>query len=124
MISHRPAPRNLRTLFGLTAGPLAPLLAAPGAGGRGQQPRVEVLRIGTCSTLTGNAESPREKAAAKTLKGFIKDETGLNNEVFRRDNWQVVADDLSRGRLHLALFQGYEFAWAQDRHPGIRPLAL
>jgi ABC-type phosphate/phosphonate transport system substrate-binding protein len=74
--------------------------------------------------MTGDAESPREKAAAKTLKGFIKDETGLNNEVIRRDNWQEVADELARGRLHLALFQGYEFAWAQERHPGIRALAL
>jgi hypothetical protein len=64
--------------------------------------------------MTGDAESPREKAAAKTLRGFFKDETGLNNEVLRRDNWQEVADELARGRLHLALFQGYEFAWAQE----------
>ena len=114
MISYRPAPRNLRSLFGLTACALGAFLALPGAGGRGQQPRVAVLRIGTCSTMTGDAESPREKAAAKTLRGFIKDETGLNNEVLRRDNWQEVADELARGRLHLALFQGYEFAWAQE----------
>ncbi|HKB36588.1 MAG TPA: hypothetical protein VKD72_09055, partial [Gemmataceae bacterium] len=124
MISYRSAPRNLRALLALTACALGAFLAMPGAGGRGQQARVEVLRIGTCSTMTGDAESPREKAAAKTLRGFIKDETGLNNEVLRRDNWQEVADELPRGRLHLALFQGYEFAWAQERHPGIRPLAL
>ena len=46
--------------------------------------------------------------------GFIKDETGLNNEILRRDSWQEVADELAKGRLHLALFQGYEFAWAQE----------
>src|SRR5262249_9243492 len=99
-------------------------LAAPRPMVDGRQAGVRVLRIGATGTLTGNADSPKEKAGAATLHRFIKDETGLDNEILGQMGWPDLADKLAKGRLHLAVFQGYEFAWAQGRHPGLQPLAV
>src|SRR5262245_30326465 len=80
----------------------------------GQQVRLETLRIGASGTLTGKADDPKDKAGLRTLRRFIKEETGLNSDITGQMNWQTLAEKLSRGELHLAFFQGYEFAWAQE----------
>ncbi len=89
-----------------------------------ESPRVEVLRIAATGTMTGKQEDPREKAGVTTLRQFIKDETGFNNEVTREKDWQALADQLKKGALQVGVFQGYEFAWAQERVPDLKALAL
>src|SRR5262249_48754353 len=29
-----------------------------------------------------------------------------------------------KGELHLGVFEGYEFCWARQKHPGLKPLAV
>jgi ABC-type phosphate/phosphonate transport system substrate-binding protein len=102
---------------------VAALLLIPGAAARGQQRKIDVLRIGTTGALTG-ASGAREKAGLKTLRRFIKEETGLDNEILSQKDWQEVTDKMAKGDLHVGVYQGYEFAWAVDRQPKLRPLAI
>lgn len=102
----------------------AAVLTAPIAAVRGQQARLEILRIGASGTLTGKADDPKEKAGLRTLRRFIKDETGLNSDIIGEMNWQTIAEKMSRGELHLAFFQGYEFAWAQEKYTDLKPLTI
>jgi ABC-type phosphate/phosphonate transport system substrate-binding protein len=118
-ISVLPRPR---WFFGFLAGII--LLAPSMSGSEGQQARLDKLLIGTTLTMTGKANSAKEKAGIKTLQSFIKEETGLNSAVQRHNNWREVADQISRGKLHLAVFPGHAFAWAQEKHPELRPLAV
>jgi ABC-type phosphate/phosphonate transport system substrate-binding protein len=91
----------------------------------GQEAKPNVLRIGTSGTLTAQkADTKREQAALSTLKRFIEDETGLNNEIVQQESWRALVDAMEQGRLQLGVFQGYEFAWIQAKHPRIKPLAL
>ena len=92
----------------------------------GGQPaaQVKVLRIGTSGTLAQETQADKEEAALDTLKSFIKSETGFDNEIVRQKDWRELAEKLAGGQLHLAVFQGHEFAWAQARHAKLRPLAL
>lgn len=83
-----------------------------------------VLRIGSTTSMTGNSDSAQEKAGHETLKNFIKEETGLNNEIAAQDPWHEVAAKLAGGKIHLGVFQGYEFAWAQEKSPELKPLAV
>jgi ABC-type phosphate/phosphonate transport system substrate-binding protein len=85
--------------------------------------QVKVLRIGTSGSLV---EKPgqKEEGALETLKQFIKEETGLDNEILRQKDWRELADKMAKGELHLGAFQGYEYAWAQEEHPNLKPLAL
>src|SRR5262245_21275311 len=86
--------------------------------------QVKVLRIGASGRLAEETEAEKEEAALDTLKSFIKSETGFDNEVLRQKDWRELAEKLAGGQLHLGVFQGYEFAWAQEKHPKFRPLAL
>jgi ABC-type phosphate/phosphonate transport system substrate-binding protein len=103
---------------------LAALLTIPVARTHGQTARLDVLHIGATGTLTGDAESRKEKSGLETLRRFIKDETGLTNDIVGQKSWREVAGQMARGYYHIGVFQGYEFAWAQEKYPELRPLAL
>jgi ABC-type phosphate/phosphonate transport system substrate-binding protein len=100
------------------------LLSISAVGANGQQARLETLRIGASGTLTGNADDPKEKAGLKTLRRFIKDETGMDSDIIGQLSWQTLADKMAKGELHLAFFQGYEFAWAQEKYADLKPLTI
>ena len=91
----------------------------------GQPPKkIDVLRIGTSGSLALNTSGTKEQTAIESLQSFIKTETGFENEVIRQKDYQEVIQKLAKGQLHLGVFQGYEFAWGQEKHPQLQPLAL
>jgi len=98
------------------------LLVPAAAHAQGNKP--DVLRIGSSGSLMGSATGDKEKGALDTLHAFIKDETGLDNEIVRQKNWQELAEKMSRGDLQIGVFQGYEFAWAREKYSDLRPLAV
>jgi ABC-type phosphate/phosphonate transport system substrate-binding protein len=101
------------------------VFALPGWSVRGQQAKSDVLRIGTSGSLTGQAESSaREKTGTEELKSFIKEETGMDNEIIRQKTLQDLTEQMAQKKLQLGVFQGYEFAWAQEKHAELKPLAL
>jgi ABC-type phosphate/phosphonate transport system substrate-binding protein len=122
MVLHEAPRRPSRQRCVLVACALALPLVFLAAVARGQQ-QVEVLRIGASGSLTGEGKE-KEKGARESLKGFIKDETGFKNEILRQKSWRELADKMVKKQLHLGVFQGYEFAWAQEEHPDLKPLAI
>src|SRR5206468_419351 len=63
------------------------------------------LRIGTSGNLSLGASKDKEAAAVTTLKDFIKDETGLPNEIVRQKNWQELAQKMAGKELPVGVFQ-------------------
>ena len=118
----RVQPRRLK--FVLVACVAAALAVIPSALVNAWQNKSDPLRIGTSGNLTGVKEGSKEKAALTTLQAFIKDETGMNDEIMRQKNWRELAEKMSKGDLQIGVFQGYEFAWAHEQTPGLKPLAL
>jgi ABC-type phosphate/phosphonate transport system substrate-binding protein len=106
--------------FGCTLAAILILLAADADA---QQPKVDVLRIGTSGTLTTD-KGGKEKGALETLRKFIKDETGLENEILGQKDWQELTGKMVKGELHLGVYYGFEFAWAQEQQPDLKPLAV
>jgi ABC-type phosphate/phosphonate transport system substrate-binding protein len=96
----------------------------PAENAPGQSGKLTVLRVGSTGNLTGKTDSSQEKAGAETLRSFIKEETGLDNEIIGQQPWREVADKLAKGQIDLGVFQGYEYAWAQERNPEVKPLAV
>jgi ABC-type phosphate/phosphonate transport system substrate-binding protein len=107
----------------LLACALTTFLTMPGAAVRGQQAKVDVLRIGSSGTL-GGGTAGTDASSLETLRSFIKDETGFNNEILRQKTWRELADKMTKGQLQIGVFQGYEFAWAQEEYANLKPLAL
>jgi ABC-type phosphate/phosphonate transport system substrate-binding protein len=110
--------RRLAILFILTLGTFLTVRLAV----MGQQAKIDLLRIGSTESL--DAATKDDKAARETLKAFIQEETGFNNEILVQKDWRELADKMASGQLHLGVFQGYEFAWAQAMHANLRPLAV
>jgi ABC-type phosphate/phosphonate transport system substrate-binding protein len=100
------------------------LLLVSGESVCAQGSKIDVLKIGNSGTLGGASSGDKEKANLDTLKAFIKDETGLNNEIIRQKNWQELVEKMSKGELQIGVFQGYEFAWAKEKNADLKPLAL
>jgi ABC-type phosphate/phosphonate transport system substrate-binding protein len=117
--------KPLRT-FQLSPGPLAGVLLvflfAGGTSCQAQSP-VPTLRIGTSCNLLRGANS-EELAGLALVKHFFKTETGLDNDLVPQDSWRELAAKLAAKELPLGVFEGYEFAWAQARHPELKPLML
>jgi ABC-type phosphate/phosphonate transport system substrate-binding protein len=104
----------------------APALFLAGVGIRtgAAEDALNVLRIGTSGELTGRIPGPKEKAGLETLHKYIKEENGMDNEILRQKDWQELTDKMANGKLQLGVFQGYEFAWAQQKSPELKPLAI
>jgi ABC-type phosphate/phosphonate transport system substrate-binding protein len=100
------------------------VLAFPEAVLWAQKSDERTLRIGTSGSLTTAKDSSQEKGAIDSLKDFIRTETNMNNEIVRRKDWRDLAEGMSKGEMQIGVFQGYEFAWAQEKYPSIKPLAL
>ena len=102
---------------------LAALLGLNGLTSGARLAKLEILHIGSSGGLTSE-KGGKEKAALETLQGFIKEETGLDNDITRQKDWRQLADKLAKGQLQLGVFQGYEFAWAQEKQADLKPLAV
>jgi ABC-type phosphate/phosphonate transport system substrate-binding protein len=90
-----------------------------------QAKKIKVLHIGTSGSMALNAGSgTKEQTAIETLQSFIKTETGFDNDIVRQKNYQELTHKMAKGELQLGVFQGFEFAWAEEKDPKLRPLAL
>jgi len=123
MATREAFPRRVGQGFAILAFVLAGFLAASRDGVSGQK-KSGVLRIGTSSSLTEDTTGKKEEAAMESLKAFLKDETNMSSEIVRLKDWSEVADKMSKAELQFGVFQGYEYAWAQEKYPQLQPLAL
>jgi len=112
------SPTLPRGLASILVGLLALLQAEPAA--QAQQP----LRIGTSGNLGLSSSKEQAKSAMTSLKQFIKDETGLDNEIVKQKDWRELAEKMTKKELSLGVFQGYEYAWVQGDHASLKPLVL
>jgi ABC-type phosphate/phosphonate transport system substrate-binding protein len=108
----------------LLGGFLPSLLILFTAAERGRPAKIDLVRIGTTGTMAPEGDGRNDKGAMKSLRRFTQNQTRLTNEILRQQGWRELADDLTRRKLHLGVFQGYEFAWAKEKYPRLRPLAL
>jgi ABC-type phosphate/phosphonate transport system substrate-binding protein len=109
----------------LLIGALAILLAVCISTANEVQATIKVLLVGQSGTFGSEGGDPKVEAANdQTLRDFIKEETGFDSETFRQKDWTDLADKLTKGQLHLGVFQGFEFAWAQQKNPALKPLAI
>jgi ABC-type phosphate/phosphonate transport system substrate-binding protein len=99
------------------------LLVVTEPSGRGAD-APKMLRIGASGGILFGGSKEKEKGAIDSLKEFIKDETGLNNEIITQKDWKELTEKMMSKELQIGVYQGYEFAWAQTDHTSLKPLVL
>jgi ABC-type phosphate/phosphonate transport system substrate-binding protein len=84
----------------------------------------EMLHIGILQSLTkGTSPRLRESFAPKFAE-LVKDFTGLKSVTLQGINPATAARQLERGKWHLGIFNGVEFAWVRSKHPDLKPLMI
>lgn len=102
---------------------LAAVLAFADASSGVRAAKLEFLHIGSSASMA-SSKANKEKAALESLRDFIKEETGFNNDIKQQKNWSELADKMAKGKLQIGVFQGYEFAWAKEKDPKLHALAV
>jgi ABC-type phosphate/phosphonate transport system substrate-binding protein len=106
----------------LAVGLLAALIVAPLA--FGDEPKEGKIRIGLTDTLfRGNPEA-RDEKTTRSFQSLLKEQTGLEGQVFTGLKPDELREHLKDGKLQLAIFQGYEYAWERPKDSDLKPLLI
>jgi ABC-type phosphate/phosphonate transport system substrate-binding protein len=106
----------------LLAAGLAGLVTGPPAAG--EQPKEGAIRIGLTATLFRDNPEARADKAAKPFQSLLEAQTGLSGEVAPGIKPDELGRQLKDGKVQLAIFQGFEFAWARQQDPDLKPLMI
>jgi ABC-type phosphate/phosphonate transport system substrate-binding protein len=82
------------------------------------------IKIGMVSSLFRNVPQALITASMGPFKILMEAQTGLPGELVQGGDAIVLGQDLGADKVHLGVFQGFEFAWAQKRFPDLRPLMI
>jgi len=114
------------TRFSWAAGLLAAALAGPATGPRavGDEPKGSPIRIGLSDSLFRDDPADEADKRTRPFQELLKAQTGLNGQVFRGIKPDDLGQQLKDGKLQLAIFQGYEYAWARPKDADLKPLMI
>jgi ABC-type phosphate/phosphonate transport system substrate-binding protein len=105
----------LLSLFTLATGPTQ---EAPAQAGNA------LLRIGMPQTFFHDVPDAIVGFATEPFSAVMRDTTGLSGKLVPGGDPLTVADQLSKNKIQLGVFHGFEFAWVQQKHPELKPLML
>ena len=112
-------------LAALLAGAVGVGLAqAPRAGAEEALKPAAPMRVGLVESLFRDTPAPLVQAIMKPFKALMESQTGLSGHLVPG----IAADDLGQqlkdDKVQLGVFHGFEFAWARQRHPELKPLMI
>ena len=85
--------------------------------------QVKRIRIGLVPTLFRNTPAPLD-VQLQPLKTLIHSQTGITGTLVVGGDAFDLARKLKENKVQLGVFQGFEFAWARQHNPGLRPLVV
>jgi ABC-type phosphate/phosphonate transport system substrate-binding protein len=83
-----------------------------------------LVKIGMVSSLFNDVPQPIVNILMPPFKGLIKQFTGLDGDVLVGGDVYDMARQVAQDKIHLAVFHGVEFGWAQQKYPELRPLMI
>ena len=108
----------MRSLRVLVCCLLAPALA--GFASAGDPP----LKIAMPRTLFHDSSDLLVKSFTEPFAELMKETSGLTGDLQRGGTATEAADKLAKGEVQLAVLHGFEFAWASQKHPELRPVMI
>jgi ABC-type phosphate/phosphonate transport system substrate-binding protein len=84
----------------------------------------DVVRIGVVNSFFRDVPEPLVRPLIEPFRALMMAETGVKSEVVPTQDALQLAQDLAEGKLHIVLFHGFEFAWAKQAFPDLRPLMI
>ncbi len=82
------------------------------------------LRLGLVSTLFRDFHKSVIEYVTAPLRSLLQTQTGLTGRLTSTTDPLTLAKQLQEGQVDIAIFHGFEFAWARQKHPQLQPLLL
>jgi len=82
------------------------------------------LRIGVPLTFFHDMGTPLIQTYTEPFMKVMQQSTGLTGDLTVAGGPLTVARQLKDDKLQLGVFHGFEYAWAHEKHPDLKPLML
>ncbi len=84
----------------------------------------EPMRVGMVGSLLTDVPQPLVQFLSFGFGAMMKDFTGLDGKLVAGGTSYEVAKNLCDKKLDVAVFHSFEFGWAQQQYPDLRPLMV
>lgn len=84
----------------------------------------EPVRIGMVSTLFNDIPAALVEFVGEPFKALVKEFTGLDGQLKVGGDTFDVGKQLVDRKLDFAVFHGFEYGWARQKYPELRPLTI
>jgi len=82
------------------------------------------VRVGVVSTLFRDVPEPMVPTLLRPLRSLLETQTGMVGNLAAVKTWEQLAADLEARKTQLGVFHGFEFAWAREKYPNLKPLVV
>jgi ABC-type phosphate/phosphonate transport system substrate-binding protein len=82
------------------------------------------IRIGLVRTLFRDTPASLVDVLSQPLKALMQSQTGMTGELSVAGDPFDLSKKLKENTVQLGVFHGFEFAWARQRNPGLKPLVV
>ncbi len=99
-------------------------LVALGATERRPGAAPSYMRIGLVSSLFRDVSPSLLQVSLQPFSSLVRSQTGIDGRPVIGGTALEVAKQLQDDKVQFAVFHGFEFAWAQEKYPELRPLVI
>jgi phosphonate transport system substrate-binding protein len=96
----------------------------PGRPAAGEEVRSGPMRIGLTGSLFRDTPEALVQTMMRPFKSLMESQTGLPGELVPGVKSDDLGQRLKDDKLQLAVYQGFEFAWAREKLPELKPLMI
>lgn len=82
------------------------------------------IQIGVANSLFRDTPPSLIHILSQPLKTLMESQTGLTGDLQLAGDASSLAQKLKEQKIQLGVFHGFEFAWAQQKNPDLRPLVI
>jgi ABC-type phosphate/phosphonate transport system substrate-binding protein len=88
------------------------------------KPAPSTVHVGLVDTMFRGESEKQIQSMAGPFKSLMEEQANIVGEVVVSGNAVQVADQLKSGKIDLGVMHGYEFAWALQKDPNLKPLMI
>jgi len=109
------------SMVAIAAGFALVTLAVPAPGKQKQQ---EAIKIGVADSMFRDVSAAKVDTLLPELERLVLEHAGLKNEIVKAGSSGELANKINDKAVHLGVFFGFEFAWARQSYPELKPLII
>jgi len=89
-----------------------------------EAPAVPLVHTGLLRSMFKDMPDPLIRVMTTAFKALMEEQTGLASDVNIADNPEELTVRLKEGKLQVGAYHGFEFAWARQKNPDLKPLMI